>query len=691
MLIVLLFFIYAVVGMQIFGTINTVDGEQINRNNNFQSFFFACLLLFRCATGEAWQEIMLASRAGQECNPIYLISSTYHEGFPDAAQDPVEYEKFLIKKYSCGSTFAYFYFISFYMLCAFLIINLFVAVIMDNFDYLTRDWSILGPHHLDEFGRIWSEYDHEAKGRIKHLDVVTLLRRIQPPLGFGRLCPHRVACKRLVSMNMPLQSDGTVMFNATLFALIRTSLKIKTEGNIDQANEELRSVIKKIWKRTSMKLLDQVVPPAGNDDVTVGKFYATYLIQEYFRKFKQRKLERQHGNRMAGALQAGIRTLHEVGPEIKRAISSDILPTGPGEHLPDDESYEEEVCYEDEEPVHRRRHSLFGNWAKGPGSKEDKDVNHHNRPLNVEKQYPKYNDPRNQNHDSYNHEDDDDFQMPDEMMETSDEDNNTNNNTNVHFSNLKPSETENTDYLSSSQNSPGDVISNFVNTIKRSIGRKLPPTPLKSPFSNEMIESYVPKENGNHLNLPLYNESSFWRGARSYQPSPVGHDRCSRDRLIGIKHSLQGSERDLNYPVQKNNNAEPRKLSRQMAKTLYEIDSKPLNYSAQCQGSYSSSDTDSQDQSRIPKYNSQILGTSTRSLIQQVYFEEGLDQLGHDEDLISLAGSEIAGAYNLTLNQMESAAEEILSFSPSLSSETPSGGENERFLHEKHELGNNLF
>ena len=35
------------------------------------------------------------------------------------------------------------------------------------------------------------------------------------------------------------------------------------QGNLDQANEELRAVIKKIWKRTSMKLLDQVVPPAG--------------------------------------------------------------------------------------------------------------------------------------------------------------------------------------------------------------------------------------------------------------------------------------------------------------------------------------------------------------------------------------------------------------------------------------------
>lgn len=101
------------------------------------------------------------------------------------------------------------------------ILNLFVAVIMDNFDYLTRDWSLLGPHHLDEFKKIWAEYDPEAtyawtlltlsrarggrlheqvilwcdRGRIKHLDVVTLLRRIQPPLGFGKFCPHRAACK----------------------------------------------------------------------------------------------------------------------------------------------------------------------------------------------------------------------------------------------------------------------------------------------------------------------------------------------------------------------------------------------------------------------------------------------------------------------------------------------------------------
>ena len=64
-------------------------------------------------------------------------------------------------------------------------------------------------------------------------------------------------------MNMPLNSDGSVNFNATLFALVRTSLSIKTEGNIDEANEELRHQILKIWKRTDIKLLDQLCPGAG--------------------------------------------------------------------------------------------------------------------------------------------------------------------------------------------------------------------------------------------------------------------------------------------------------------------------------------------------------------------------------------------------------------------------------------------
>ncbi|KAM4562813.1 dihydropyridine-sensitive L-type skeletal muscle calcium channel subunit alpha-1-like isoform 2-T2 [Odontesthes bonariensis] len=338
LLIVMLFFIYAVIGMQIFGKVALVDGTQINRNNNFQTFPQAVLMLFRCATGEAWQEVMMASMYGKKCDP----KSDFLPG----------------EEYTCGSNFAVFYFLSFYCLCAFLILNLFVAVIMDNFDYLTRDWSLLGPHHLDEFKKIWAEYDPEATGRIKHLDVVTLLRSIQPPLGFGKFCPHGSACKRLVGMNMPLNSDGTVTFNATLFALVRTALKIKTEGNFEQANEELRAIIKSIWKRTSMKLLDQVIPPIGDDEVTVGKFYSTFLLQDHFRKFMQRQ-EELYGYRptkksaSGPEIQAGLRSIEEeAAPEMHRAISGD---------LQNEEEIERAMAEAGEEAIYQRSHGLFGN------------------------------------------------------------------------------------------------------------------------------------------------------------------------------------------------------------------------------------------------------------------------------------------------------------------------------------------
>uniref|UniRef100_A0A665X6S3 Voltage-dependent L-type calcium channel subunit alpha n=1 Tax=Echeneis naucrates TaxID=173247 RepID=A0A665X6S3_ECHNA len=337
LLIVMLFFIYAVIGMQIFGKIALVDGTQINRNNNFQTFPQAVLMLFRCATGEAWQEVMMASMYGKKCDP----KSDFLPG----------------EEYTCGSNFAVFYFLSFYCLCAFLILNLFVAVIMDNFDYLTRDWSLLGPHHLDEFKKIWAEYDPEATGRIKHLDVVTLLRRIQPPLGFGKFCPHRAACKRLVGMNMPLNSDGTVTFNATLFALVRTALKIKTEGNFEQANEELRAIIKQIWKRTSMKLLDQVIPPIGDDEVTVGKFYATFLLQDHFRKFLKCQ-EEYYGYRPSKKsasgpeIQAGLRSIdEEAAPEMHRAISGD---------LQNEDEIDRAMEEAGEERIYQRTHGLFG-------------------------------------------------------------------------------------------------------------------------------------------------------------------------------------------------------------------------------------------------------------------------------------------------------------------------------------------
>ncbi|XP_043108217.1 calcium channel, voltage-dependent, P/Q type, alpha 1A subunit, b isoform X5 [Puntigrus tetrazona] len=287
LLIAILFFIYAIIGMQLFGNLklNAEEGSAINEHNNFRTFIMALMLLFRSATGEAWHEIMLACLGGMECDrtnlPINDVDSSVLE---------------------CGSNFAYVYFVSFIFLCSFLMLNLFVAVIMDNFEYLTRDSSILGPHHLDEYVRIWAEYDPAACGRIHYKDMYSLLRVIDPPLGLGKKCPHRVACKRLLRMDLPVADDNTVHFNSTLMALIRTALDIKiAKGGADkhQMDAELRKEMMAIWPNLSQKNLDLLVTPHKSTDLTVGKIYAAMMIMEYYRQSKAKKLQalREEQNR----------------------------------------------------------------------------------------------------------------------------------------------------------------------------------------------------------------------------------------------------------------------------------------------------------------------------------------------------------------------------------------------------------
>uniref|UniRef100_A0A8C0FU85 Voltage-dependent N-type calcium channel subunit alpha n=1 Tax=Bubo bubo TaxID=30461 RepID=A0A8C0FU85_BUBBB len=280
LLIAMLFFIYAIIGMQVFGNIALDDETSINRHNNFRTFLQALMLLFRSATGEAWHEIMLSCLSNRACDPLSGLT-----------------------KNECGSDFAYFYFVSFIFLCSFLMLNLFVAVIMDNFEYLTRDSSILGPHHLDEFVRVWAEYDPAACGRISYTDMYEMLRHMSPPLGLGKKCPARVAYKRLVRMNMPISpEDLTVHFTSTLMALIRTALEIKlASGGVKQhqCDAELRKEISLVWPNLSQKTLDLLVPPHKPDEMTVGKVYAALMIFDFY---KQNKNSREQVHQPSGGL-----------------------------------------------------------------------------------------------------------------------------------------------------------------------------------------------------------------------------------------------------------------------------------------------------------------------------------------------------------------------------------------------------
>ena len=131
LLIALVLFVYGVVGMQLFGRVALADDRAINSHANFRTFPAALLTLMRVATGEGWQQLMRSAM---------LSSPTQCSTTGDDGQGS-----------TCGSAAAVPYFVSFVLLVSFLVVNLFVAVIMDNFDYLTQDSAILGAHHLPRF------------------------------------------------------------------------------------------------------------------------------------------------------------------------------------------------------------------------------------------------------------------------------------------------------------------------------------------------------------------------------------------------------------------------------------------------------------------------------------------------------------------------------------------------------------
>ncbi|XP_028974512.2 voltage-dependent R-type calcium channel subunit alpha-1E isoform X4 [Esox lucius] len=309
LLIAMLFFIYAIIGMQVFGNIKLNDDSHINQHNNFKTFSGALMLLFRSATGESWQEIMLSCLGGQECEPdpslAPMTMSPDHEG-------------------GCGTDFAYCYFVSFIFFSSFLMLNLFVAVIMDNFEYLTRDSSILGPHHLDEFVRVWGEYDRAACGRIHYTAMYEMLTHMSPPLGLGKKCPRGMAYKRLVLMNMPVDEDMSVHFTSTLMSLIRTALEIKIARGQGMSGEdrvaldtELQKEISVIWPYLPQKTLDVLVPINKESDMTVGKIYASMMIMDYFKQNKAKKLRAQ-----LEAQKASLRAFQRLDAS---TLSEDIL------------------------------------------------------------------------------------------------------------------------------------------------------------------------------------------------------------------------------------------------------------------------------------------------------------------------------------------------------------------------------
>jgi hypothetical protein len=175
-LLLLLFFVYAVIGVQLYGTIG-FQGE-LSEHANFRSIGNAMLLLFRFATGENWNGFMWDLTKERElCDP----NPTYDKNLPWCLKERDYPECTDVNGCSAGmSVFLYFY--SFILIVGLVVLNMFVGVVLEAFEN-SQESDILNPADLDHFVEVWAEYDPDATYYIKASDVQSFLRKLRPPLG----------------------------------------------------------------------------------------------------------------------------------------------------------------------------------------------------------------------------------------------------------------------------------------------------------------------------------------------------------------------------------------------------------------------------------------------------------------------------------------------------------------------------
>lgn len=219
-LLLLVCFIYSVLAVNIF-TFVMKPGGQLDDERNFDSVASAALVLFQVLTNDQWSVIMndLMIGTDQGCHP-------------DA--NPTD----------CGSSFSpVLFFFTFKLVCQFVLLNIVVAVVLDNFSEL-REWNpkLCSEHDIQDYTDQWANFDPTASGVLDVDACAELVLSLNAPLGLmdsvnatGEPYDEEMASDFIRQLDLPWNESKMVGFEDLLNALIVKSF----ENEVLDAPEEL--------------------------------------------------------------------------------------------------------------------------------------------------------------------------------------------------------------------------------------------------------------------------------------------------------------------------------------------------------------------------------------------------------------------------------------------------------------------
>ncbi|XP_046399749.1 sodium channel protein 60E-like isoform X2 [Ischnura elegans] len=264
-LLALITFIYAIIGMSLFGHVR-LQGA-LDDMVNFQTFGRSMQLLFRLMTSAGWNDVLES----------LMIQP------PDCEPDDVRDPRF--PNGDCGHPLlAITYFVSFIIINYMIVINMYIAIILENFNQAHQEEEIgIVEDDLEMFYIRWSKYDPHATQFIGFSQLSDFIASLDPPLGIPK--PNTVA---LVSFNLPIARGNKIHCLDILHALVKHVL-----GHVEE-NEEFH----KLQEQMDVKFKKQFPTRKELEIISSTRIWkrqdkAARLIQSTFREYVRRLKEHE--------------------------------------------------------------------------------------------------------------------------------------------------------------------------------------------------------------------------------------------------------------------------------------------------------------------------------------------------------------------------------------------------------------
>ncbi|ETW09842.1 hypothetical protein, variant [Aphanomyces invadans] len=264
-LLMLLYYIFAALGVQLFAKLN--DGpEMVNSHQNFQTFWTAFQMLIGFSTGENWDTFMWEA---------------YNVGCPNSG---------------CASWLIVPYFYAFTLIVGYIGLNLFSAIIVDAIGDDGK--SPITPEALEAFAAKWAEFDRLATGFIRIPELVVMLGQLPPPFGFKCVpgfTPRRIQ-KAIGDLRIPVYDRIWVHFKDVPRALVQRVLSQGSKSRFEEITELVQRLgidneFDLIWKRTHKKA--EVLALAGREKTPVKLVVASRIIITFLRKVNHHRERRR--------------------------------------------------------------------------------------------------------------------------------------------------------------------------------------------------------------------------------------------------------------------------------------------------------------------------------------------------------------------------------------------------------------